>query len=61
MMIGDLVTGRSADSTGSGGSGVTVPLEEMDDPGKVQNANVGTVGMYIHMYVCMYVRMYVAV
>ena len=38
-MIGDLVTGRSADNTGSGGGGVSVPLQEMDDPGKVQTTH----------------------
>ena len=39
MMIGDLVTGRSADNTGSGGGGVSVPLQEMDDSGKVQTTH----------------------
>ena len=52
MLIGDLVTGRSADSTGSGGGGVSVPLDEMDDPGKVpatptQRGGVGIVSNYM--------------
>ena len=41
-MIGDLVTGRSAENIGVG-VGVSIPSELMDNPGQVRT--------YVHTYV----------
>ena len=42
LMIGDLVTGRSAENIGVG-VGVSIPSELMDNPGQVRT--------YVHTYV----------